>query len=312
MSGPTPMPTPTPARRIAFIGAGRLGRTLARACSAAGLSVVAVASRGIESAEQLAAVIPGCGAMSPDAAVAAADWVFLSVPDDAIAPLAAGLPWRPGQWVVHCSGATELTALAAAASAGAQIGGFHPLQIFSDPARALALLAGSAVAIEVGAQVDTEAGTVFGNDGDLLAALHGLALRLQMKPLQLRPGTRAAYHGAASFAASFLLAMLDEATQIWGQIGLPPDAALPALLPLARGTLDAAEARGLVGASSGPISRGDSGVVAAHLQALDRLGGAHGGLYRDLARRQLGLARQGGRLDDAALRRLALLLESAR
>jgi predicted short-subunit dehydrogenase-like oxidoreductase (DUF2520 family) len=200
---------------------------------------------------------------------------------------------------VHCSGATELTALAAAAAAGAQIGGFHPLQIFSDPARAIGLLAGSAVAIEVSAASQA-----------LLTDLQEVASLLQMRPLHLQPGTRAAYHGAASFAASFLLSMLDEATQVWGQIGLPPEAALQALLPLARGTLDAAAARGLAGALSGPISRGDHGVVAAHLQAFDRLGGRHGDFYRDLARRQLGLARASGRLDEAALQRLAALLES--
>jgi predicted short-subunit dehydrogenase-like oxidoreductase (DUF2520 family) len=293
------MSTPLPPRRVAFIGAGRLGQTLARAWSAQGVAVVAVASRSEPAAAQLAAQLPACRAMSAAAAVAAADLVFLAVPDDAIAAVAASLPWGPGKCAVHCSGATELTALAAAALAGAQVGGFHPLQIFSDPARAEQLLAGSAVAIEVGpgAQV-------------LSAELHGLALRLQMRPLQLPPGTRAAYHAAASFAASFMLSMLDEATQLWAQIGLPPEAALPALLPLARGTLDAAAARGLAGALSGPISRGDAGVVAAHLQALAGLGAEHVDLYRLMARRQLSLASASGRVDAAALQRLSRLLES--
>ncbi|MCV2368598.1 Rossmann-like and DUF2520 domain-containing protein [Roseateles oligotrophus] len=287
------------ARRLAFIGAGRLGQTLARACAARGLAVVAVASRSPVAAEQLAAQLPGCRALSAAEAAAAADLVFLSVPDDAIASLAASLPWSAGQALVHCSGATELTTLHTAAAVGAQVGGFHPLQIFSDPTRALALLAGSAVAIEVGAESEA-----------LSADLHDLARLLQMNPLQLQPGTRAAYHGAASFAASFLLSMLDEAAQVWSQIGLPPEAALQALLPLARGTLDAAAARGLAGALSGPISRGDRGVVAAHLQAFDGLGREHGDIYRELARRQLRLAQASGRLDEGALLALARLLNT--
>ncbi|MDC8771504.1 Rossmann-like and DUF2520 domain-containing protein [Roseateles albus] len=293
------MSRPLSSRRIAFIGAGRLGQTLARAFCSAGLDVVAVASRSAEAAKALAAQLPDCRAMSAAEAVAAADLIFLTVPDDAIASLAAALPWGPAKSAVHCSGATELTALGPAAAAGAQTGGFHPLQIFSDPTRAVALLAGSAVAIEVSV-----------NSPALASDLHELARLLQMNPLQLQPGTRAAYHGAASFAASFLLSMLDEATQVWAQIGLPPEAALKALLPLARGTLDAAGSRGLAGALSGPISRGDQGVVGAHLQAFDRLGGAHGEFYRELARRQLGLARASGRLDEAALQHLARLLES--
>lgn len=300
------MSGPLPGCRLAFIGTGRVGRTLARACSAQGVAVVAVASRSEPAAAELAAElqahVPGCRAMSAAAAVAAADLVFLTVSDDAIATLSNALPWRAGQAVVHCSGATELTALAAAAAAGAQVGGFHPLQIFSDPARAAALLAGSTVAIEVTAGAGAEV---------LSAQLHALAQCLQMRPLQLRPGTRAAYHAAASFAASFMLSMLDEAAQLWAQIGLPVEAALPALLPLARGTLDAAAARGLAGALSGPIARGDVGVVAAHLRAMAGLGAEHGDFYRLMARRQLSLASASGRVDDATLQRLSSLLESS-
>lgn len=282
------------ASAIAFIGAGRLGQTLARALAAQGCEIVAVASRSAASAQALAAQLPRCCALPAEAAVAAAELVFLTVPDDAIAPTAQALPWRPGQRVVHCSGATELDALQAAAAAGAQVGGFHPLQIFSDPERALALLAGSCVAIEA--------------PPPLAAELQALAALLGLRPLTLQPGTRAAYHGAAGFAASFLLSMLDEATQVWAAIGLPQDLALQALLPLARGTLDAAQAKGLAPSLAGPISRGDVGVVARHLQALDALGGAHGRFYREMSRRQLRLARASGRLDEATLARLDALL----
>ena len=270
--------TSTPLK-IALIGTGRLGSTLALAFAAHGEDVVAVAAR--RPPVELAVALPSCPAVSPDEAVRMADLVFLTVPDDAIEPIAAALPWRPGQMVVHCSGATEVSALAAAAEAGALTGGFHPLQIFSDPARALNLLPGSAVAIEAA-------------DAHLRATLHRLGSALGMRPLELRPGTRAAYHGSANFAASFLLSMLDEALQVWAAIGIPPEQALQALLPLARGTLDAAEAKGLAGAQAGAISRGDAGVVAQHLAALDALGGAHGAIYREMSRRQLKLAREAG------------------
>ncbi|MCV2350115.1 Rossmann-like and DUF2520 domain-containing protein [Paucibacter sp. Y2R2-4] len=293
--------TPPPSHhspRLAFVGAGRLGRTLARACAARGADVVAVASRSTAAAEELAAQLPACQALSPEQAVEAADWVFLTVSDDAIASLADRLPWRSAQLALHCSGATELSALAAATRAGAQTAGFHPLQIFSDPARAEHLLAGSTVAIELGSP-----------DADLQQRLHDLADRLGMRPLQLPPGSRAAYHAAASYSASFLLSMLDEAAQLWAEVGLPESAALSALLPLARGTLDAAEARGLSGALSGPISRGDLGVVATHLQALDAMAGDHGAFYRQLAQRQLRLARLSGRLDEAGLQDLQTLIK---
>jgi predicted short-subunit dehydrogenase-like oxidoreductase (DUF2520 family) len=280
--------------RLAFIGAGRLGQVLAQAMAAQGESVVAVCSRNQDAAATLALRIPGCQVMTQEQALQAADLIFLTVSDDAIEPLARVLPWRSGQAVVHCSGATELTALAAAVSRGATVGGFHPLQIFSDPERAAQLLAGSTVAIEA--------------EPPLREELLRLAALLGMQPLQLPPGTRAAYHAAASFSASFILSLLDEAVQIWAGVGLPRQQALQALLPLARGTLQAAEKRGLAGALSGPISRGDAGVVAGHLQTLDPLGAEHGAFYRELSRRQLDLARASGRLDEQALQRLEALL----
>jgi predicted short-subunit dehydrogenase-like oxidoreductase (DUF2520 family) len=289
------MTTSTSLRQLAFIGTGRLGQTLALAFADAGEAVVAVASRGA-SAGLLAARLPGCQVLSAAEAVQAAELVFLTVPDDAIAALALALPWRAGQAVVHCSGATEVTVLAAAAQAGAWVGGFHPLQIFSDPARAAGLLAGSAVAIEAAEP--------------LQARLQELARLLAMKPLQLPVGARAAYHGAASFAGSYLLSMLDEAVQVWAAVGIPAEQALQALLPLAQGTLQAAGTRGLAGALAGPISRGDVGVVATHLQAFDRLGGAHGEFYRQLSLRQLDLARLTGRIDEAVLQRCEVLLRT--
>jgi len=290
------------ARRIAFIGAGRLAQTLAPAWAAMGEQMVLIASRQIESARGLAARLPGCRAMALDelaasgaAVLAQVELVFVSVNDAAIASTVSALGWRAGQWVVHCSGATELDALQAASDADAAVGGFHPLQIFSDPATAAQQLVGVAVAVESA-------------DEALRAELMRLARVLGMHPWQLPAGARAAYHGAASFAASFMLSLLAEAVQVWASLGLDEPTALAALLPLARGTLASAQARGLAGALSGPISRGDANVVAAHLKAFDALGRPHGEFYRLLAQRQLPLAAQSGRLDSAALRSLEDLL----
>jgi predicted short-subunit dehydrogenase-like oxidoreductase (DUF2520 family) len=82
---------------------------------------------------------------------------------------------------------------------------------------------------------------------------------------------------------------------------------LPALLPLARGALDTAAARGLAGAVSGPIARGDAGVLARHLDALAGAG-LDAGLLRALGLRQLALAEAAGRLDATQAEALRTLL----
>ena len=275
---------------IAFIGAGRVASTLSRAFVRHGIAVEAIASRNPDSAAALSRLVDGSRAVSPEEA-ARADLVFVTVPDDDIATVCEALTWRRDQQVVHCSGATEVSALAHAQRQGALIGGFHPLQIFSDPERAIDLLAGATVAIEGPPSVDE--------------ALRAIASKLGMKPLRLPAGSRAAYHGGASFAASFVVSMIEEAVAMWATFGIDERDALAALLPLARGTVESVAGRGVAGAVSGPISRGDVGVVTRHLAAFDGEGVDHGRLYRELARRQLKLAVIDGRLDAVQAQRVS-------
>lgn len=304
MSLKTTAPTLASTRpRMAFIGAGRIARVLAPALQAAGCGIVAVASRTPASAQALVERLRQDGgaaeALSMQAAADAADWVWLSVVDDAIAPTAAALRWRPGQAALHLSGATEVgTALRAASDQGAAVAGFHPLQIFSDPVLAAQRLRGSSVAIEA-------------SDDGLRAQLEALADALGLPVLNLPPGTRPLYHAGAAYAASYLLAMLDEAASVWRSLGIDEAATLRALLPLAHLSLDAAAERTLAGAQAGPIARGDAAVVRRQISALGELGASHAAFYRELGQRQLVLARRAGRLDEAALARLESALGDA-
>lgn len=261
---------------IAFLGAGRVGRTLAQAFAAAGWNVAVASRQALQQAAD------------------AADLVFITVPDDAIAQVASALHWRAGQMVVHCSGATEVAALAPAAAAGALVGGFHPLQLFADSELALRHMAGCSVGIEAPPQLES--------------LLRELAEAVGYRPITLPPGARGLYHAGSCHSAGFLLSLLREACDLWNAFGVGDEEALAALLPLARGTLAAADGKGLAGALAGPFSRGDSGVVARHLRDLAPLGEEHVALYRALAVQQMRLARERGRLDEEALARLAAAL----
>ncbi|MGC0056973.1 DUF2520 domain-containing protein, partial [Ralstonia pseudosolanacearum] len=69
--------------------------------------------------------------------------------------------------------------------------------------------------------------------------------------------------------------------------------------------------RGLAGALSGPVSRGDGGVIERHLQALDTLGADHVALYAALTRRALALAAERGHPPADVLDALAARLPGA-
>jgi len=282
--------------RIALLGAGRTAAHLGLALAAVGQPVRALGARDADKARPLAAAL-GLPVLGPAEAAVAADWVFLCVRDAAIEPLCAQLPWRAGQLVLHCSGATELSALNMARLAGAAVAGFHPLQLMADPLPSSADAQRAFHGIRIGIEAE----------GPGREALDQLAQALGATPLHLQAGQRARYHAAANAAASALLAPLDlAARQAAEALGCSAEQAWAALAPLAEGTLRAARARGLDGALSGPLARGDAAVLQAHLQAL---AGGDAGLYRALMQALLPLAAQ--RVDAAALEGLVRALDRA-
>ena len=219
------------------------------------------------------------------------------MPDDAIAGVCAGLRWRAGQAAVHCAGSTELTVLRPAAEAGAAIGGFHPLVMFADPEIAARSIAGAAIGIEA--------------EEPLAGRLRRMAEALGARVLVIPPGGRAAYHGAAHFAAGFVGALVAEAVGIWGRIGIPPEDATPALFGLLRGAIEAMAHGGIGHAMAGSIARGDVQNIKRHLATLQQLEPRARELYCTLALRSLPLVLGAQRITPARAAELRTLLETS-
>ncbi len=276
---------------IGIIGAGRLGASLAVALEAAGYPVAAVASRDPDSAAALVAQLHGGGEALPAKAVAAScDLVFLTVPDGEIESLAAALPWRGGQAVVHCSGAVGLDALAPAAGAGAGTGCLHPLQSFpsriGEPQRFRDIVCGVEGAEPLGSLLERIAGEL----GAGVVRLEGV--------------DRARYHAAAVFASNYVVALAAAAQRAWELAGLPAQQARSALAPLMRGAAENVAERATAEALTGPVARGDAATIERHLAALD--GEPHlSALYRRLGAELLRLDL--GHAPEAAAQLRALL-----
>ncbi len=283
---------------VGFIGAGALASALAVALHRRGYAVRAIASRTPASAERLAAGIPGCEAVSPQAVADRCQTVFLTVPDDAIAEVAASLQWREGQIVMHCSGAVSIDVLSAAAGAGARTGSLHPLQTFTAGADAEAALRGIAYAVEA--------------PSPLRETLERLAEDLGGSPLMLTsPGDRALYHASAIAACGLVATLLKQAADLWRAIPGLEDEGMRALLPLTRSTLDNIERQGLPAALTGPAARGDVGVVRMHLDALAERAPGFLPLYAALSLALLPIARDKGALSETNEARLRELLTAS-
>ena len=281
---------------IGFIGAGRLGKALAWSLAGAGLHVTAAASATLANARALASAIPGCVTADAQAGVDRCDLVFVTTPDSAIAATTAALRWRPSMAAVHCSGVTEVSALAGASQGGALVGGFHPMQTFADPAVAMAALPGSTITLEAAEP--------------LMAALEALTQRLGCRVNRLPPGMRGRYHAAAGYTSQFINALFGEASAIWRSWGATDEDALKALLPMEQGTLASIASAGIAGGMPGPVSRGDIGSVQKHVAALTPLGQGTIGFYRQLCASTVPLALARGAIDAALAQRILAVLDA--
>lgn len=246
---------------MAIIGAGRVGRALGRRLHQLDWKIGAVITCSEASARKAVRFIgAGKAHATLSREVLASRLILISTPDDAVVRVAAELA-RIGaeelrdKVVLHTSGALNSGALKAVQDCGAAVGSMHPLQSFS------------------GVAIPPLEGKVFAIEGDpaairlarqIVRALGGL-------PVQIAAGSKVLYHAAAAFAAGHVLAIEETATRLMMLSGMKRGEAIRALLQLTRQVLENFERLGPRAAWTGPLARGDHGVVAAQLAAMKRL-----------------------------------------
>ena len=282
------LPTDRPGRlAVGLVGAGRAGSVLAAALARAGHRTVALSAVSPASLDRAAARLPNTPIVPPDAVVAAADLALLAVPDDALEPLVTGLAevgaFRPGQLVVHVSGAHGLKVLQPAVRVGALPLALHPIMTFTGRDEDENRLAG----VHWGVTTVPELRPV------------GEALVVEMggEPLWVADEQRPLYHAALVLAANHLVTLLNDAADLLRAAGVENPGL--ALAPLAGAALDNALRSGDA-ALTGPVSRGDAGTVAGHLHALRGRQPSAVASYLSMARRTADRAIAAGRLDPAA------------
>jgi predicted short-subunit dehydrogenase-like oxidoreductase (DUF2520 family) len=246
---------------LAIIGAGRVGRALGRRLHELDWKIGAVVTRSEVSARKAVRFI---GAGKAHAVltreVLASRLILISTPDDAVVKVAGelariGAEELHGKVVLHTSGALNSNALKAVREYGACVGSMHPLQSFS------------------GVGIPPLEGKVFAIEGDPVAIrmARQIARALGGLPVQIAGDNKVLYHAAAAFAAGHVLAIEETATRLLMLTGMKRGEAVRALLQLTRQVLENFERIGPRAAWTGPLARGDYGVVAAHLAAMKRL-----------------------------------------
>jgi predicted short-subunit dehydrogenase-like oxidoreductase (DUF2520 family) len=244
-------------KRVAVVGAGRLGSALATSLHDAGFTIDAIVARAqAKSRKKAAALARLVGARAiVEISEMKADVVWFCVPDSDIANAAAALanniPWQ-GKIALHSSGALTSDELNSLRKRGAAVASVHPLMTFVEASRSG--LSGVAFAVEGDPLAVRVAGKIVRQLGG-----HAYPIRKQDKD---------AYHAWGTFASPLLTALLASTEQVAKLAGVHGTEARRRMIPILSQTLANYAELGAARGFSGPIIRGDVEIVKHHLRVL--------------------------------------------
>ena len=289
-----------PARlAVGVVSAGRVGSVLGAALARAGHTVVAASGLSASSLTRAERLLPDVPMLPPDETARLADLVLLALPDDALPGMVRGLvatgSLRPGQIVVHTSGAHGIDVLAPAAEAGALPLALHPVMTFTGREEDLERLTACSIGVTA-----TEGDEAAWNVGE------ALAVEMGAEPVRIPDSARALYHAALAHGANHLMTLVADCAELLREAGIQNAERLVA--PLLSAALDNVLRHG-DRALTGPVARGDLGTVRKHLSVLADRAPEVAPSYRALARRTVARSESAGLLDAAVAAELTDLLD---
>ena len=240
---------------VGVVGAGRVGAVLGSALRAAGHAVVGVSAVSAASRERADALLPEVPVLEVPDVLERAELVLLTVPDDVLPDLVGGLAstgaWQPGQLVVHTSGRFGWRVLDPAVAGGAIPLALHPAMTFTGTSIDISRLADACFGVTAPAAV--------------LPIGQALVVEMGAEPVVVEEAARPLYHAALAHGANHLVTLVVQSLELLRAAGVEHPARL--LGPLLSAALDNALGRG-DDALTGPVSRGDAGTVAAHVESI--------------------------------------------
>jgi predicted short-subunit dehydrogenase-like oxidoreductase (DUF2520 family) len=261
-----------PARlKVGIISAGRVGTALGVALERADHVVVACSAISATSRRLAERRLPDTPVRSVTDVADSAELLLLTVPDSELPGLIRGLAAtgavRRGTIVAHTSGANGVAVLAPLTEQGCVPLAIHPAMTFTGADEDIIRLGETCFGITAADEVG-------------YAIAQSLVLEIGGEPFGVREDARTLYHAALAHGSNHAVTLVADALtalraalrgqELLGQetVGDAPGGLAERILgPLVRAAVENTLQRGQA-ALTGPVARGDSRAVDAHLHAL--------------------------------------------
>ena len=285
--------------RINIIGCGRAAGSLARLWGQAGaVHIGGVCNRSLYSSRKAVEVLGAGTAVATLDQFEAADFWLIGTSDEQIAPTAVNLCKARADLgnsvVFHLCGRHGTDILAPLTDSECRIAAVHPVRSLTHEKISLAEFEGTAFVAE--------------GSEETLDALRPLFVSIGGVWLPVKDIDRGLYHAALSIISNVTKGVTWKAQNWLEDAGIPHQMAAAVAQKLLAITVEDIARLGAKHSITGPIVRGDTSTVEAHLKALEHAHSADVDIYRVLARSIFELAVDRGDLDEATLERFNILL----
>ncbi len=289
--------------RFSLIGCGRVGTNLAVYLTRAGFVPEVFFSKTRASAEKTKEAVNNRGKIADKIENVAqnCDILFIATPDDTIEDVCSYIALKNGfkknLSVFHLSGALSSKILASAKKSEADIGSIHPLQSFTP--------------YEKG-QSSPFTGINISVEGTVKAVKAGekIITALSANYFTIPTDAKMLYHAAAVVASNYLVTLEDFALNLLKKADLSEKKAYEILEPLIMGTLNNIKNKGSVKALTGPVARGDSAIVASHIDAIEKDMPAFSLLYKEMGKYTLDITKKRKEISQEQADKLSKLFRS--
>lgn len=210
--------------------------------------------------------------------VSDSDIIFITTPDNVINSVCEeiiSLQNLKGKFFCHCSGSLSSKVLSKINNYGAYTYSLHPLWAFSDKFTSYKNFQNAYFALE-GTQ-------------SKISTMEQFISTLDNNYFLLSSENKSLYHAATVSVSNFVLALIKQASDYLKLCGVDDESAMKALKPLILNNINNINNNGLLNSLTGPIERGDSETIIAHLNSIPQ---EDIDLYKNLSIKLLNLAKQ--------------------